>query len=46
MGFFNQSPVQFTMENLKLRMENLFEGVKLLGEKCVSINEANYSQSL
>lgn len=42
--FSNQSPVQFTMENLKLRMENLFEGVKLLGEKCVSINEANYSK--
>lgn len=32
------------MENLKLRMENLFEGVKLLGEKFVSINEANYSK--
>lgn len=32
-------PVQFTMENLKLRMDNLFEGVKVLGEKNVSIIE-------
>lgn len=24
--------VQFTMEGLKLRMDNLFEGVKVLGE--------------
>lgn len=32
------------MENLKLRMENLFEGVKVLGEKNVSINDLNDSK--
>lgn len=42
----NYFSVQFTMEGLKLRLDNLFEGVKVLGEFLSIKNENSFQARL